>query len=508
MNDADPRRRAGKQGQAAVKRARGGGGGGDQRERIWRVAKLVLGGLLAAGALGLFVLSGLFLYFGSDPKLPNLKRISDYKPKQQTRVLDRNGKPIGILGGGERRTVVPFADLPEALPQRGGRRRGSEVLRARGHRLRGLRPGGGGQPVQRPGDDRQLGAGGHRPSPSRWSSRCCCRREKTLRRKFQEMILARRLSQQLSKEEILTIYLNDINYGEGHYGCEEAAQYYFGKSHQGRRTWARRRSWPACPSGPSGTRPTRTPRRPRTARCTCCARWSSTATSTRPPPTSWPSSPSRCSRPRAARPGSPREAVGAVYKQLAEKYGAEAVPTLGAAVKTTIDLDLQKLAREALERGLESLDQRQGYRGPVRPPRRAEAGAVPLRAEAGPGHRPGRGRGQAGGGGRGQEQAAAALQPAPDPRRRHLRGRRRRASRRTGRRRKKGQLLVDIGGRQGTVDLSLEHRYTRGPKPLLRPVQAGRSGAGAAGPRAPQGQRPPARRRRWRWSWGRRRRWW
>src|SRR5215207_6234760 len=114
MNDAGSRRRGGR----ARKSTRGhgsGGKGGGQRERVWRVAKLVLGGLLAAGALGLFVLSGLFLYFGSDPKLPNLKRISDYKPRQQTRVLDRNGKPIGILGGGERRTLVPFSIIPKHL---------------------------------------------------------------------------------------------------------------------------------------------------------------------------------------------------------------------------------------------------------------------------------------------------------------------------------------------------------------------------------------------------------
>src|SRR5438105_5896387 len=54
--------------------------------------------------------------------------------------------------------------------------------------------------------------------------------EKTPRRKAQEMILARRLTQQLSKEEILTIYLNHIAYGDGRFGCEEAAQYFFGKS--------------------------------------------------------------------------------------------------------------------------------------------------------------------------------------------------------------------------------------------------------------------------------------
>ena len=51
-----------------------------------------------------------------------------------------------------------------------------------------------------------------------------------MRRKVQEIILARQLSEKLSKEEVLALYLNQIYYGHGRYGCEEAARYFFGKS--------------------------------------------------------------------------------------------------------------------------------------------------------------------------------------------------------------------------------------------------------------------------------------
>src|SRR6185369_2199127 len=54
--------------------------------------------------------------------------------------------------------------------------------------------------------------------------------ERTMRRKVQEIILARQLTQKLSKEEVLALYLNQIYYGHGRYGCEEAARYFFGKS--------------------------------------------------------------------------------------------------------------------------------------------------------------------------------------------------------------------------------------------------------------------------------------
>ena len=60
------------------------------------------------------VLIGLFTYYGSDPKLPNLSRLDAYHPKQVTRILDRNGAAIGELGS-EKRTVVAYADIPKVL---------------------------------------------------------------------------------------------------------------------------------------------------------------------------------------------------------------------------------------------------------------------------------------------------------------------------------------------------------------------------------------------------------
>ena len=53
--------------------------------------------------------------------------------------------------------------------------------------------------------------------------------ERTFARKIRELILARRLEQELTKDEILHLYLNHINYGHGRYGVQEAAHYYFAK---------------------------------------------------------------------------------------------------------------------------------------------------------------------------------------------------------------------------------------------------------------------------------------
>lgn len=55
-------------------------------------------------------------------------------------------------------------------------------------------------------------------------------REKTFTRKLKELVLARKLEKQLGKDEILTLYANEVYFGHGRYGVEEAARFYFGKS--------------------------------------------------------------------------------------------------------------------------------------------------------------------------------------------------------------------------------------------------------------------------------------
>lgn len=62
-------------------------------------------------------------------------------------------------------------------------------------------------------------------------------KEKSWRRKFEETVLAWRLERRLSKHQILEIYLNTAEWGEGIVGAEAAAQHYFGKS-AAELTWA------------------------------------------------------------------------------------------------------------------------------------------------------------------------------------------------------------------------------------------------------------------------------
>ncbi len=156
------------------------------------------------------------------PKVLELK--GNYHPSQVTRVLARDGTLLAELFT-ERRTVVPIASLPphvklavlaaedagfyehEGLNYYG-------MVRALIVNLRAGRTRQGGSTITQQVVKNVLL---HDP-------------ERTYKRKIREALLARRLEHDLSKDEILELYLNHINFGRGRYGIEEAARYNFGKS--------------------------------------------------------------------------------------------------------------------------------------------------------------------------------------------------------------------------------------------------------------------------------------
>lgn len=80
--------------------------------------------------------------------------------------------------------------------------------------------------------------------------------KKTLTRKLREIILALELEKKYSKEEILTLYLNTINFGEGNYGVKAAADFYFNKDLK-KLSWAEIATLAAIPRSPSYYTPTK-----------------------------------------------------------------------------------------------------------------------------------------------------------------------------------------------------------------------------------------------------------
>ncbi len=188
----------------------------------WRWTKRLL---VVAGVLILISTIAVVLvvrHFEADlPSVADLK--GNYHPPQVTRILARDGTTLASVYT-ERRTVVAIATLPahvklallaaedagfyehEGLNYWG-------IARAMAVNLKSGRTRQGGSTItQQVVKNMLLG------------------QERTYSRKIKEALLARKLEQELTKDEILELYLNHIYFGDGNYGIEEAARGTFGKS--------------------------------------------------------------------------------------------------------------------------------------------------------------------------------------------------------------------------------------------------------------------------------------
>jgi len=173
--------------------------------------------LAAASMLGVALV---IRHYESD--LPSTQELKSYRPPQVTRVLARDGEVLGELFV-ERRTLVDAATLPKHVKfavlaaedasfydHQGLDYPG--MLRALWKNLRGAKARQGASTITQQVVKNVL------LTP-----------ERTFDRKMKEVILARRIEQEVSKDEILGLYLNHIYFGHGRYGIEEACRFYFGK---------------------------------------------------------------------------------------------------------------------------------------------------------------------------------------------------------------------------------------------------------------------------------------
>jgi penicillin-binding protein 1A len=171
-----------------------------------------------AGAL-VFVFIAVIIY----PTLPSTDILTDYQPKVPLRVYSSEGLLIGEFGE-ERRAVVKIEAVPKAMRE--------AILAAEDERF--YQHGG----VDYIGVIRaalsNFMSGGARQGASTITMQVArnffLSKEKTLTRKFNEMLLAFKIEHSLSKDQILELYINQIYLGQRAYGFAAAAQIYFGKS--------------------------------------------------------------------------------------------------------------------------------------------------------------------------------------------------------------------------------------------------------------------------------------
>jgi penicillin-binding protein 1A len=185
--------------------------------------------------------------------------------------------------------------------------------------------------------------------------------EKHLRRKLQEIFLARRIENEFSKQEILTLYLNKIFLGERAYGVAAAAEVYYGKA-LADLTLAEVATIAALPKAPSTLNPIANPAGAKQRRAYVLRRMLDKGYITRPDHDRGLEAPIETTE------HGPRVEVDAPYvaemvrAELADKYGEEAY-SAGYQVVTTVDSRLQHAADWSLRAALLEYDRRHGWRG-------------------------------------------------------------------------------------------------------------------------------------------------
>jgi len=192
--------------------------------------------------------------------------------------------------------------------------------------------------------------------------------ERTWARKVQEMLLALEVERRLSKHEILLVYLNQIYLGNGSYGVGDAARSYFGKS-VSELDLSEAALLAGLPQRPSAYSPTRHPEAAEARRRYVLAQMLERGLVSADQHAHALANPPRVVQGAGVRAGAPDPAghfIEEVRRELVWWLGARALHANGLTIETSLDLDLQRQAQAAVRAGLEALDRRQGWRGPVR----------------------------------------------------------------------------------------------------------------------------------------------
>ncbi len=187
--------------------------------------------------------------------------------------------------------------------------------------------------------------------------------EKTLKRKLREAALAFKIEKNLSKQEILELYLNKVYFGHGAYGIEMAARAYFGKSAR-QLTLAEGALLVGLVKAPATYSPFNDLSRAKERQNIVLSRMEEEGYITKQERTAAFAQPLYFS---SLKKGVEANSyfIEYVRKMIEDKYGDEAVYKTGLKVYTTLNRSMQISAVSAMQSGLREVDKRRGWRGPV-----------------------------------------------------------------------------------------------------------------------------------------------
>lgn len=320
--------------------------------------KVIFGMLAILVAAVLITAGALYYHFTRDlPKLSNLK---NYNPLVVSEVFADDGTKVGEFWQ-ECRFLLPYDRIPKRVinafvaseDERFWDHKGVDfrsILRAFIENLKEGKFAQGGSTITQ-----------------QVTRSFLLTREKKLERKVKEAILATQIEQNLGKEEILHLYLNQIFLGNRAYGVQAAARNYFHKDIQDLNL-AELSMIAGLPSAPTTYSPINNMDMARQRQLHVLQQMLANDYITKREYQEALATPLKFYVAGTDKEFNGRHAphfVEHVWRYVADKYGEEALYRGGLKIQTTLNLDMNRAADRAVKRGLFEMERRKGFRGPV-----------------------------------------------------------------------------------------------------------------------------------------------
>ena len=318
-----------------------------------RALYVVIAAVLGLCGLGLVAIVGAYLVLA--PGLPSVADLKDIHLQVPLRVFSRDGRLLAVFGE-KHRIPLDYKDIPQSMI--------NAVVAAEDENF-WTHPGVDVQGVLRAGlhfattGERDQGGG----TITMQLARTFVGTQKSFGRKAREAFLAFRVERELSKQEILALYLNQSYLGERAYGVGAAAQTYYGTD-VAHLTLAQTAMIAGLPQSPSAANPLVNPQRALARRGYVLGRMLADGYINRQQYDQAMAEPDASSYHGDATEVDAPYMAELVRNYMVDKYG-EAVYDSGYSVVTSIDSRLQPLATKAVRDGLLAYDQRHGWRGAV-----------------------------------------------------------------------------------------------------------------------------------------------
>jgi len=316
------------------------------------IFSLLFLGAVAATAAVLWV----FWTYGKD--LPDYHQLAQYEPPVATRIHAGNGALIAEHAI-EKRVFMPVEAMPPRLIEAFLSAEDKAFYSHFGIDLRALARAVVTNAMNYGTGRRPIGAS---TITQQVTKNFLLTNEVSIDRKIKEAILSLRMERAFTKDQILALYLNEIYLGLGSYGVAAAALNYFDKSLD-QLTLEEMAYLAALPKAPANYHPVRKTRAATFRRNWVLGEMQQNGFITAEEETKARAMPLQVARQSGFDSADAPYFAEEVRREVVSRFGEDMLYAGGLSVRTTLDPDLQHAARMALQRGLESLDRRQGWRG-------------------------------------------------------------------------------------------------------------------------------------------------